>query len=219
MKEIRLVIAIPSTQTWEAEFGMSLVFFTNYLAAHGAIGKKAVQFRVHNKRGSILASMREDLVKQAVEGDATHLLFIDSDQTFPADIFHRMMKWGKQIVAANITTKMLPPSTTARIADGVPLFTSETDKSLEEVWRVGTGIMLINLNVFKREGMEAPWFNQHWNPEQGNYVGEDWAFCEKLQKAGVKLYVDQGVSWEVGHLGKLAYGHDMVIETMNEKVA
>jgi len=216
MKEIRLVIAVPSTQTWDAGFGMSLVFLTNYIASHGEIDGKVIQYRVHNKRGSILASMRESLVQEAVKNKATHLLFIDSDQIFPADLFHRLMKHDKQVVGVNIATKMLPPSPTARLADEVPLFTKEKDTGLVKVWRVGTGIMLLKLSLFNKEGMEAPWFNQRWNAKQNTYVGEDWAFCEKLEAAGIKIYVDQGVSWEVGHIGKLTYGHDMIVDTMRE---
>ena len=219
MKEIRLVVAVPSTQTWDAEFGMSLVFFTNYLASHGAIGKKAIQFRVHNKRGSILANMREWLIQDAIKNDATHLLFIDSDQTFPRDLFHRLYAHEKKVVAANITTKMLPPSPTARLKGGkagIPLFTGEDDTDLVEVWRVGTGIMLLDLNLFKRKGMEGAWFNQYWKEELNSYVGEDWAFCEKLEKAGHRIYVDQGLSREVGHIGKLCYAHDMVVPELLE---
>jgi len=212
MKKVRLVIAVPSQQTWDADFGMDLVFMMNYLTSHPEFATGTVEgFRLHNKRGSILANMREWLIQEAIKGEATHLLFIDSDQTFPRDLFHRLVNHGKKVVAANITTKTLPPSTTARVSDGVPLLTGEHDTDLVKVWRVGTGIMLIDLNVFKREGMAGPWFNQRWNEEQNAYVGEDWAFCEKLERAGVGIYVDQDVSREVGHIGRLTYGHDMVI--------
>ena len=214
MKEIRLVIAVPSQQTWEADFGMSMMFLTNFLATHGAIGTKGIQFRVHNKRGSILANMREWMIQEALAGDATHVLFLDSDQTFPMDLFHRLMRHGKKVVAANITTKVLPPSTTARLkggVHGVPLITGENAEDLVKVWRVGTGIMLLDLNLFKREGMQGPWFNQRWDGELNAYVGEDWAFCEKLEQAGVGIYVDQDVSRSVGHIGKLTYSHDMVL--------
>ena len=212
MKKVRLVIAVPSQQTWDADFGMDLVFMMNYLTSHPEFDTGAVEgFRLHNKRGSILANMREWLIQEAIKGEATHLLFIDSDQTFPRDLFHRLVNRGKKVVAANITTKSLPPSTTARVSDGVPLITGEHDTDLVKVWRVGTGIMLIDLNVFKREGMAGPWFNQRWNEGQNAYVGEDWAFCEKLEQAGVGIYVDQDVSRQVGHIGRLTYGHDMVV--------
>ena len=218
MKEIRLVIAVPSTQVWEAEFGMDLVFFTNYLASHGEIDGMPISFRLHNKRGSILANMREDLVKEAIDNGSTHVLFLDSDQTFPADVFHQLIAHKKKIVAANVATKMLPPQPTARLADGVELYTEQDSTGLVEVWRIGTGIMLIDLNVFKREGMEQPWFDQHWNPKLGAYTGEDWSFCEKLENAGVKLYVDQDLSKQVGHVGKLNYGHDMIVAAKMREV-
>lgn len=215
MKDIRLAICIPSGGSWSADFGMHLVFLTNYLAAHGIIEGKTVQYYIQNKRGSILANMREWMVQAAIKQKATHILFLDSDQTFPRDLVHRLMKHGKQVVACNVATKMLPPSSTARLKGGlhgVPLFTKEHDTDLVPVWRVGTGVMLINLNIFKREGMEAPWFNQRWNPELNGYVGEDWAFCEKLEASGVKIYVDQDVSREIGHVGSLTYDHSMVDE-------
>jgi len=214
MKEIRLVVAVPSQQTWDADFGMSIVFLMNHLASHGQVEDKVISFRLHNKRGSILANMREWLIQDAIKNDATHLLFIDSDQTFPRDLFHRLMKHKKKVVAVNVATKMLPPTPTARLEGGVagvPLYTREDSTELVKVWRVGTGVMLIDLNVFKREGMESPWFNQRWDEELNAYVGEDWAFCEKLEKAGVGIYVDQEVSREIGHIGKLEYSHDMVI--------
>ena len=35
---------------------------------------------------------------------------------------------------------------------------------------------------------------------------------ERLEKAGVKLYVDHDVSLDVGHLGTLNYQHDLVVK-------
>lgn len=214
-KELRLLIAVPSTQQWEADFGMSLVFMTNFLASHSVPGFASMTFRVHNKRGSILAQMRQSIIEDAIKNKATHVLFIDSDQTFPRDLVHRLIAHKKHIVAANIATKKIPPDPTARARGkehfGELVYTTPESTGLQEVWRVGTGVMLIDLNCFKRaELKEGPWFSQHWNEETGHYVGEDWAFCERLEKAGVKIYIDHDVSKEVGHLGKLNYGHDMI---------
>ena len=216
MKEIRLVVCIPSRDTWHADFGMSLVFMCNYLASHPEVDGKRMTYMVHNKRGSILASMRQKQVDAAIENKATHLLFIDSDQTFPRDLAHRLLTRKKQVVAANVATKVIPACSTARLrsatSEGVPLYTTPDSTGLVEVWRVGTGVMLIDLNIFKREALQQrPYFNQPWNEELDSYVGEDWSFCERLEAAGVKIYVDQDVSAEVGHLGTLNYQHDLVV--------
>ena len=211
--DIRLVIAIPSGGTWDANFAMSMIFMTNFIASRGSVHGRKINYRIHNKRGSILANMRQGLIEEAIKGDATHVLFIDSDQTFPADTFHRLMWHKKQVVACNVATKMLPSTPTARLAGGVagvPLYTTKESTGLQEVWRVGTGVMLIDLNLFKREHMIAPWFTQFWNPKLGSYMGEDWGFCEKLEQAGVKLWVDQDLSKEIGHMGMLEYTHEAV---------
>lgn len=215
MKELRLVICVPSSSTWLAEFGMSLLFLTNRLAGTSVIAGKSVSYTIHNRRGSILANMRQGMVEAALKNHATHLLFVDSDQTFPADLVERLLAHKKQVVACNIATKVIPSNPTARQKgskpEGTLVYTSASSPSLERVWRVGTGIMMIDLNIFKREGLkEGPWFTQHWNPVLKSYVGEDWAFCEVLEAAGVKIYVDHRVSLEVGHLGILNYGHDLV---------
>lgn len=213
MKNLRLVIGIPSTQEWCADFGMSLAFLVARLSQQ-IPGFASQQYRIHNKRGSILARSRQKLVEEAIKGDATHLLFIDSDQTFPSDLVHRLLAHKKQVVGCNIATKMIPSTPTARLKDGTvfgkPLYTEADDTDLVKVWRLGTGIMMLDLNLFKRKGMEAPWFDQHWVEEIHDYMGEDWGFCEKLEAAGVSIYVDQDLSREIGHVGKLEYTHDLV---------
>lgn len=216
MKEIRLVICIPSRDTWHAKFGMHLVFLTNYLAANGSFEGKPMHYMVHNKQGSILANMRQWQLQTALDNKATHLLWVDSDQTFPRDTVHRLLAHKKQVVACNIATKQIPSTPTARLKnntfEGAPLYTDEGSTGLIEVWRVGTGLMLVDLNIFKRKELkEPPWFDQIWRPEVGAYSGEDWGFNERLQKAGVKLWVDQDLSKEIGHLGTLNYQHDLVV--------
>lgn len=222
MKQLRLFIAVPSTNIWESDFGMSLVFLTNYLASHPVKGFDSWDFTVWNKKGSILAQLRESLVEQALEMGSTHILFLDSDQTFPRDLAHRLLEHRKLVVACNVATKKLPSDPTARQEGkehyGDLVYTTPTSAGLEEVWRVGTGIMLVNLNLFAREGMGQPWFEQKWNNTTGRYVGEDWAFCEKIAASGAKIYIDHDVSKQVGHVGKLNYGHDMVMRNSDEPV-
>lgn len=214
MANLRLVICVPSTHLWEAEFGMSLVFLTNHIAAHPVPGYESISYVVHNTKGSILANMRQWAVQQAIERDATHILFVDSDQVFPKDTVHRLIKHGKQVVAANVATKNIPSAPTARNRgglEGVPVYTRPESTGLEKVWRVGTGVMLISMNIFKREQMkQGPWFDQPWKPELGGYQGEDWSFCDRLEAAGVSIYIDHDLSKEVGHMGILNYGHDLV---------
>ena len=91
---------------------------------------------------------------------------------------------------------------------GVPLYTYPDSRRLAPVWRVGMGIMLIDLKIFRY--IEKPWFGMRWEEEY--LVGEDWWFCERVERAGFRVYVDHGVSNEVRHWsGETGFGHEMCL--------
>jgi len=217
MKHFNLFIAMPSTHTVESKFMMSMILLTNYLSSHPLPGVQEMSYRVNSKTGSSLPNMRQSMIYQALEEGATHLLFVDSDQTFPRDTVHLMMRHRKHVVAANIVTKKLEDcNPTARQYNpdnpaGDLVFTHYNSTGLEEVWRVGTGIMLIDMNVFKRDNLGYDDLFPHiWQPKLRSYCGEDWGFCQRLQNAGVKIYIDHDVSKQVGHIGPVNFMHDMI---------
>ena len=62
---------------------------------------------------------------------------------------------------------------------------------------VGTGFLLINLDIFKK--LKEPWFFWKTN-EQGEVVeGEDYWFCRIAKEAGFEVWVDLTI--KVGHIG------------------
>ncbi len=214
MRELKLIIGVPSTGKWEADFGLSLVqLFAD--ATRKFEGWDNQQMMVLHKRGSILPQMRQQMLEQAIARKATHVLFLDSDQRFPHWTLRRLVHWGKPVVAANVPTKQIPSNPSARQFDphqrgGRKVYTRAGMDGLEQVWRVGTGIMLVELAAVK--DLPKPWFPVLWKEEIGDFQGEDWGFCEVLEKAGIPIYVDHKLSWEVEHLGVFRYAHDHVQE-------
>jgi hypothetical protein len=203
-----IVLAVPSGSFWHAQFAMSLMFLMNQMVARG------ISSSVSNPRGSILPNLRHTAVQFALDNGATHVLFLDSDQTFPKETTEILLSHGKDVVAANIATKQFPSTPTARLrgdeVSGDPLYTTpKSQPRLQRVWRVGTGVMLIKTSVFRRVG-PPPWFEVPWVEELGTYRGEDWFFCERLEKAGIPLFVDHALSLQVGHIGDCEYTHEMV---------
>jgi hypothetical protein len=179
------------------------------------------KLKVINKRTSILPKGRQEMVQDALKMKCTHLLFIDTDQTFPSDTAHRLIKHGKNIVGCNVATKTIPSSPTARLASeewsgGTPLYTDPDSEGSVEVWRVGTGVMLLNLNLF--EDLPLPWFPIKWEESIKDFRGEDWCFCEIASAAGHKIWVDQDLSKEIGHVGNFTYTHDVVGKMVREEV-
>lgn len=211
-KAYKVFIGVPSGTEWKALFGMSLVNLVAYSAMPLRNGSKIQDLRLYNTRGSILPRSRTKLVQEALAFGATHILFVDSDMVFPHQTLHRLLQWDRAVIACNCPTKMIPSTPTARMEGdrlaGEPLYSCPDDVDIKRVWRVGTGIMLIKLSVF--EQIPQPWFPIEWDEKLQDYRGEDWAFCEALDKAGIPIYVDMGLSRTIGHTGDFTYEHKHV---------
>lgn len=208
MKPHLVLIAVPSLGHWHARFGQSLAAMTARFMGHGNVPKGV---SVCSVVGSILPNQRSDAVKAARECDATHLLFIDSDMEFPPTLLDEWLAYDKDIIAANCAIKSFPSQPTARNKKGnkwVPVYTGPNSSGLEKVDRIGTGIMLLKMSVFDK--IEQPYFEMRWLEEMQGYQGEDWCFVEKIEKAGIPIYIDHTISREVYHVGEFRYSHRQV---------
>lgn len=208
MSSFRVVVGIPSGSTWVAQFAVDVVnLVSNFTKKQvGLYGSQSLQ--VVNVRSSVLPQNRLDLVRAAKELKASHLLFLDSDHTFPSDLIHRLASHHQQIVAANCVTKTIPATSTARAFSekeprGIPVYSDPGSHGLEQVWRVGTGIMLVHMPVFDRVPEDC--WEMRFLPGPKRYQGEDWAFCEACEKANIPIFIDHDVSKLVGHVGNYEY--------------
>lgn len=211
----RCIVAVPSGQHWLAQFGVDLINLFNYFPTARVAGYRSQELRLVNVRSSILSKNRLDAVKAAKQYHATHILFIDTDHTFPKDLVQRLARPGYAVNAVNCVTKQIPACPTARKKSatdpkGEVVYSDVGDDSHEQVWRVGTGVMLIAMSVFDKIGMGV--WDMKYLPEVDTYQGEDWSFCEACERAGIKIYVDHGLSREVGHVGNYEFTHDVVGE-------
>lgn len=216
-KKLKVMFGIPSLGQWTEQFGMSQAAMTKYFLQNEVPGYKSQEIIHLSVKGSILPKLRADIVKQALHKNCTHLLFIDCDQTFPPQTLHRLIVGKKDVLAANIAIKRIPSGPTARRQHpkdprGDPVYTPENSQELERVWRVGCGIMLIDMKVFRKIGPGV--FEIRWMENFQDYMGEDWSMCEAMEKAGFEIWVDHGLSNHVGHIGDYSYDHNVVGEIM-----
>ncbi len=208
-----VVIGVPSTQYWSADFGMSISMLMAYVSERRiAPDARSQRVYLNNVKGSILPKLRQDIANNALQRGATHVLFIDSDMTFPKDTLTKLLSRKQRVIAANCVAKAMPARTTARLADGteggVPVL-SAGRQGIERVWRVGTGVMLVETSVFRE--IPPPHFIIGWNDKEQAYVGEDWSFCAKLEEAGIPIFVDHGISNKIEHVGEFRYNHVCVV--------
>jgi GT2 family glycosyltransferase len=151
------------------------------------------------KRGSILHYNREEIVKQAIENNCTHLLFLDTDMYFEKDAILRLIEGDKDIIGVQYYTHKTPSLPTAfpregnafRVGCGI----------IQEAKSVATGFMLINLKVFSK--IKEPWFFWGFDEHGQITMGEDYWFCSKARDAGYKVWCD--LSIPVKHIGDARY--------------
>ncbi len=202
----RIVIGVPSHGDWKASFGIALSQMCMATLKHG---DKEVS--VVSSIGSMLSKQRHDLVMAARAQEATHLLFLDSDIIFPDDALDQLLFWDKPVVGASYPTKTIPSMPTTRKWKNNRwefVFTNKKSEDLERVDRLPTGCLLVEMGVF--EQIRQPWFEFTWTGEEDLYQGEDWGFCERIEEAGIEMYVDHNLTKEIGHIGYLVYKNQHV---------
>lgn len=140
---------------------------------------------------------RNDLVKKLLEGDFTHLFFMDSDMKFPAASLGRLLQHDKDIVGGFYVRKRSGFLANAFVDIEKGRTVKWCDK-LEKVDALGTGCMLIKRKVF--ETMAAPWFEYKPYPEDSTQVQtEDVVFCDKARALGFEIWCDGTI--KCGHVG------------------
>ena len=196
-----IAVCIPSDDHVHAAFSMSLVHLLMHtmMSEDVSIGGITVQ----NIGASILPHSRYMLVKHSQRHKATHLLYLDSDMTFPADTLIRLLRHDKDIVSINAMSRRPPYNLTAWVGPGQPVVTTRESTGLEKVWRTGFAVVLIKAKVF--EALDAPYFDYDFLPEKDEFRGEDYHFFDSARAAGFEIYVDQDLSKQVNHLGVFAF--------------
>jgi len=153
-----------------------------------------------NKKGSIVHQARCDIVEEAKNNGSTHLLFLDSDHTFPRDTIVRLVRAEKDIIGCHQVTKRPPVRSNCEDLSKHRL--TKPGVGIEEVYRLGTGIMLVNMRVFKE--LRKPYFQFRWDKDKG-WTGEDYYFCQEAKARGFKIYVDHDLSKECSHIGPFPF--------------
>jgi hypothetical protein len=209
---MQLHILIPSGDMVHADFMVSLNQMITYIFTT-PFTKDECTIRVTNLRGSLIHMSREEMVATALLGGATHILFLDSDMTFPEDAFHRLFSRNEPLVAANYVKRCLPTLPNAVNMTKTALYTDDDSTGLEQASSVGMGMCLIKSEVF--DAMPRPWFDTYWftdpdeKPAKMRMIGEDVFFCHKATHAGHPLWIDHDLSKEIGHVGTFEYIHPM----------
>jgi hypothetical protein len=188
-----LAIGIPSNGLIHAE-----TMFCTMEAVMTARQSLVQGFLFFFPRSCYVHDNRNTIIRDAMKKGATRVLFIDGDMYFDSQLINKLASHHKDIVAAiyNIRGK-LP------LVPAIKLFNDEelVPKGLFKCKGIATGLMMINLNVFKK--IKKPWFFFEYLGPDDEYEGEDYYFCNKVLEAGFDIWCDSTL--DVKHIGEYKY--------------
>lgn len=197
---MRLALAICSARDWKPHFGVSLAGLIAHVVARGIRGKALEQFDLIIRADcSNLCNGRHSVLDEAIGRGFSHALLMDDDISFPADAIDHLAAHGKQFVTINLATKGPDTRPTAVAFDGSFL----RGPGLQETAAAGLGLCLLKLAAL--DGLSKPWFQFPWSDEAQTTIGEDFFFCDRLRKAGVRMFVDGTLSQACSHVGNFEY--------------
>jgi hypothetical protein len=193
-----LSICIPCREQVYSEFAYSLAELTAELTHAG------IKHTVHMRKGSMLPEQRAHLVTEALEIGSSYILWLDSDMTFPSDIYQLLRRQDQDIIACTYSTKDNRNMSVAfRELNGEACSVSLIHGEAVEVDAVGMGVMLTRTSVFSY--LPQPWFQFYWDHDRKYYNGEDVYFCEQAREAGYSIHVNFEASNLIGHCGTRQY--------------
>lgn len=197
-------------------FMKSLMAAMDYLTDKG-VGSKIVTISFE----SLITRARCGIASQFMaDKEYTHLMFIDSDISFPADSLYKLLVADKDIVGALYPKKRLHMDRVEKyLKEDDPLFLQKsldyvfTPKNLEtkmvnnciEVTDIGTGFMLIKRNVFDRMAEAYP--DLEYKPFANDDYGKDkrfWAFFNTMIHPTHKHFLseDYAFCWRWCEIGE-----------------
>lgn len=169
-------------------------------------------FQIAEQPGPYVHWNREQIVEHAILVDAEKVVFLDCDLTFPPETFAQLAAHDADVVGVIYHMKQHDPRVAnvrlhdperpgqyladANLSDHVP-------DGLFRVAAIGTGLMCIDTTAIQL--VPRPWFPCDYGDgsRAGGAVGEDIAFCQKAERAGLEVWCDPNLP--VGHIGEHTY--------------
>ena len=207
---MRIAICFPAHGDTRAAFTLSLsrMLLRTVKDWSRAFPGQALALEIFMGTGGIVAFVRERLVETAEKWGADWILWLDSDQSFPADSLIRLAAAGEPVIGANIPRRSPDATPTAEILDEHGqrrlLWTTPekiAQRAVEPVHLMGLGVCLMSMAALK--AIPRPVFDE---------LREDQCLMRKLREAGFVPKVDHALSAEVGHVGTFTWTNTHSLE-------
>ena len=149
--------------------------------------KQGIPVVLEMDAGTVLSNQRQVLLDSAINTHrADHIMWFDSDMTFPEDVIVRLLEHNKNVVCATYSKRVEPFHATAfyNINPVEPVDVS--GHGLAEIKYTGMGCVLMKANIINE--IPSPHFPLKWHAPSSSWHGEDMGFCEVLSQNNVKIF-------------------------------
>jgi hypothetical protein len=212
--------------------GVDPHFYSSMLALTSRRGER--DYRIHLPPAlvgeSLVCRARNRLACDFLAGDASHLLFIDSDLIFSPEHVDRIAAHaarGVPIVAGLYPKKQRALGWVCNVLEPCP---EPDEQDLQPVKYAGTGFLCIAREVF--EAMMAAYPEARYDPDDGDawdrdlweffpvgirecpetgrrrLLSEDWWFCQRARDLGYAVMMDTRIVLK--HVGQFIYPFDNI---------
>lgn len=193
---LRVAVTVPSfCGSWPFEFGACLSNMVQHFQASEYEGEHRIQVFAHG--GRVIPEVRHRLIGSAIDWEATHILMITPEFTFPEDSIHRMLSRGRATIGVNYLRNIVSGEYSA-YRGGATVKPDPVFPETEEVDGVSIGMVLFNTTVF--DVLELPFFeNKQINDTPGFY--EDFIpFWKQCKEKKIPCVIDHELSKDVRSL-------------------
>lgn len=185
---------------------------------------------------SLLCRGRNHIAAEAIRGGWDKLFFIDADAKWDFSQFMALALSNEEFIAGACPVKVLPISLNylpfeedmkyhtdnARSIDSLLRTREGHGKSIFPVGKIGTAFMCVSRKVLLACAEDADEYlypnprtghlYTHWNMfdtkvQEGRYMSEDWAMCERAIRLGFNVMLHSEVV--ISHVGDIIYSPQM----------
>lgn len=189
--------------------------------------------KVYRQHGfSAIDQGRCVMAQIAINNGYEHLFWIDSDISFYWKDVYKVINRNRNneypFITGAYTVKGWPILTTKFFENDLKIPFGEDNGGLQHIKWAATGFMYTHKKVYENIKVQYnlkkykiwggqytvyPWFFPMLLGNQ--YVGEDFAFCERANHSGIKIFCDTTV--ELAHIGKYSYGYNYLLRNAPEE--
>jgi hypothetical protein len=195
---MRLAIGGPTRDLVPASFAVDVAELFAYTKARGPWPDVSLRFTP----ATYIHAGREWFLESMIKQGATHVLWLDTDMSFPRELAILLHGHHLPIVGCNYRVRQDSGLFTAQRVDRSRVETTAASTGLESVGALGFGAVLMRTDIV--DGLARPWFRHGLNEQAGD-IGEDIMFCRTLRAHGYDIMIDHDLSKELGHVGLHTY--------------